>query len=306
MFTLAAVVAVVAVEALPFKVAVIVPAEKFPDASRRTIWLAVLELVAVIVALFAWLVMVPAVVADVAVEALPDNVAVIVPALKLPEASRATTLDAVFAEVASTAIVPLVVIVPPVRYEPATIEVTVPVVELVPAPIAERNVAASKDETVLSALKRGNVTALGFVIVNRLLPRVVAPKLVRAPPAVEEAVPPLAKATVPLIFAAVRLVKFAPLTAPKDADHVPDVTVPVVVRLEEPASGDAPTVLYEIVRAAEPLNVVPEASPAPPLLKVALLGSEMAVYANEEPFQLRYVPATVGAMTNDVVAAPVW
>ena len=42
----------------------------------------------------------PAVVADVAVEALPDNVAVIVPALKLPEASRATIADAVFRLVA--------------------------------------------------------------------------------------------------------------------------------------------------------------------------------------------------------------
>ena len=202
-----------------------------------------LALVAVMVALFAWLVIEPAVVADVAVEALPDNVAVIVPALKLPEASRATTLEAVLAEVASTAIVPLVVIVPPVRYEPATIEVTVPVVELVPAPMAERNVAASKDETVLSALKRGNVTALGFVIVNRLLPRVVAPKFVRAPDAVEAPEPPLATATVPLKLAAVRLVKLAPLTAPNKPDHVPVVTVPVVVKLVEPAKGEAPTVL---------------------------------------------------------------
>ena len=117
--------------------------------------------------------------------------------------------------------------------------------------------------------------------------------------------PRTAEGIVPDKLPAVRLVKLAPLTAPKDADHVPEVTVPVVVRLEEPASGDAPTVLYEIVRAAEPLNVVPEASPAPPLLKVALLGKEMAVYANEEPFQLRYVPATVGAVINEVVAAPV-
>ena len=205
--------------------------------------MAVLALVAVMVALFAWLVMVPAVVADVAVEALPDNVAVIVPALKLPEASRATTLEAVFVVVASTANVPLVVIVPPVRYVPAVMDVTVPVVELVPAPIAERNVAASKDDTVLSALKRGNVTALGFVIVKRLLPRVVAPRLVRAPGAVEDAVPPLATATVPLKLAAVRLVKLAPLTAPNEPDHVPEVTVPVVVRLDEPAKGEAPTVL---------------------------------------------------------------
>ena len=94
------VVALEAVEALPLRVAVIVPAEKLPEASRRTIVEAVLAVAAVIVALFAWLVIVPAVVADVAVEALPDNVAVIVPALKLPEASRATMADAVFKLVA--------------------------------------------------------------------------------------------------------------------------------------------------------------------------------------------------------------
>jgi hypothetical protein len=41
-----------------------------------------------------------ALVADVAVEALPDNVAVIVPAEKLPEASRATIVETVFALVA--------------------------------------------------------------------------------------------------------------------------------------------------------------------------------------------------------------
>ena len=44
-------------------------------------------------------------VAVVAVVALPLNVAVIVPAAKLPEASRATTLEAVFVVVASTAAV---------------------------------------------------------------------------------------------------------------------------------------------------------------------------------------------------------
>ena len=47
------VVALEALEALPLKVAVIVPAEKLPEASRSTIWLAVLELEAVMVALFA-------------------------------------------------------------------------------------------------------------------------------------------------------------------------------------------------------------------------------------------------------------
>ena len=44
----------------------------------------------------------PAVVAVPALVALPLNVAVIVPALKLPEASRATTFEAVLADVAST------------------------------------------------------------------------------------------------------------------------------------------------------------------------------------------------------------
>lgn len=74
----------------------------------------------------------------------------------------------------------------PVRVRPLTVPVpatlvTVPVVELVPAPIALRKVAASKAETVLSALKRGNVTALGLVIVKRLSPSVVDPSEVRAP-----------------------------------------------------------------------------------------------------------------------------
>lgn len=62
----------------------------------------------------------------------------------------------------------------------------------VPAPIALRKVAASKVETVLSALKRGKVTALGLVRVNKLPPTVVAPRLVRASPAVVALVPPLA------------------------------------------------------------------------------------------------------------------
>lgn len=57
-------------------------------------------------------------------------------------------------------------------------EVTVPVVEDVPAPMAVLKVAASKAETVLSKLNLGNVTADGLVRVNRLPPTVVAPKLV--------------------------------------------------------------------------------------------------------------------------------
>lgn len=55
--------------------------------------------------------------------------------------------------------------------------------------------------------------------------------------------PKTADGIVPDKLPAVRLVKFAPDTAPNDADQVPEVTVPVVVRLEEPANGEAPTVL---------------------------------------------------------------
>ena len=59
-------------------------------------------------------------VAVVAVEALPVKAAVIVPAEKFPEPSRATTLEAVLAEVASTVAVtaaePLKLV--PVRYVP--------------------------------------------------------------------------------------------------------------------------------------------------------------------------------------------
>jgi hypothetical protein len=97
------------------------------------------------------------------------------------------------------------------------------------------------------------------------------------------------------------LVKLAPLTAPNDPDHVPDVIVPVVVKLEDPANGEAPTVLYEMVLAVEPLKVVPEASPVPPLLNVTEFGVEIAEYVNAEPFQPKYVPAVVGATINEVV-----
>jgi hypothetical protein len=86
--------------------------------------------------------------------------------------------------------VPVVVMVPPVIAPEVAIEVTVPVVLEVPAPIAVRNDAASKDETVLSALNLGKVTALGLEMVNRLAPRVVAPRLARPVDAVRPVEPP--------------------------------------------------------------------------------------------------------------------
>ena len=102
--------------------AVIVPAEKLPEPSRATIVDAVLALVAldvtVNVAALDWLavkvcdpdkpvpdtfnVNVPlfTLAAVVAVDALPFKAAVIVPAVKLPDASRATMVEAVLADVA--------------------------------------------------------------------------------------------------------------------------------------------------------------------------------------------------------------
>lgn len=92
--------------------------------------------------------------------------------------------------VLANAIVPELVIVPPERPVPAVIDVTVPVVEEVPAPIAVLNVAASKVDTVLSALIRKKVTADGLVSVNRFEPTVVAPSEVRPVEAVKPVAPP--------------------------------------------------------------------------------------------------------------------
>ena len=125
-------VAVVADVALPLNVAVIVPALKLPEASRATTLdtvfadvastakvravepLKVPPLVKKLPAVSAAAVAL-AVVAVVAVVALPLNVAVMVPAEKLPEPSRATTLLAVFAVSASTA---HVVAAEPLKFDP--------------------------------------------------------------------------------------------------------------------------------------------------------------------------------------------
>jgi hypothetical protein len=120
-------VAVVAVEALPLSDPVIVPAVKLPEASRFTIVEAVFRFVAALAAFapdatlaadtpptaettVAACVPVtsPAkeplkLVADVAVDALPLSEPVIVPAVKLPDASRFTIVEAVFRFVAALA-----------------------------------------------------------------------------------------------------------------------------------------------------------------------------------------------------------
>jgi hypothetical protein len=84
--------------------------------------------------------------------------------------------------------------------------VTVPVVLLVPAPMAVLKSLSDSADTVLSALTRRKRIADGLVSVNRFEPTVVAPKLVLAFVFVVAPVPPLAIATVPVTLAAVPVV----------------------------------------------------------------------------------------------------
>ena len=55
--------------------------------------------------------------------------------------------------------------------------------------------------------------------------------------------PSTADGIVPVKLPAVKLVKLAPEIGPNEPDHVPDVIVPVVVKLDEPDKGEAPIVL---------------------------------------------------------------
>lgn len=90
--------------------------------------------------------------------------------------------------------VPDVVIGEPLIVKPvgtvADTLVTVPVVELVPAPIAVLKSAADKEDTVLSAFILGNVTADGFVRVKKLWPIVDPPRLERPVAAFKFVEPP--------------------------------------------------------------------------------------------------------------------
>ncbi len=127
---------------------------------------------------------------------------------------------------------------------PATDETEPPPV---PAPIAVRKVAASREDTVLSALNRGNVTALGLVIVYRLPPSVVAPKLVRAAAAVVAAEPPLAMGRVPVTpvvkgrpVAFVNVAEVGvPNTGVTSVGLVDKTTLPVPVEVETPVPPEA-------------------------------------------------------------------
>lgn len=182
-------------------------------------------------------------------------------------------------------------------------EVTVPLP--VPAPIALRKVAASKAETVLSALKRGNVTADGLVIVKRLSPSVVEPSDVRAPEAVVAFVPPLAIGSVPETC----VVRLTPESVP------PRVRLPLVVTV--PVSVIPLTVPVPLTEETDPLPVptatpltyspvaliVPEPCPPPvgdPTCKPPVgLSDVISVFAPEAA-----APRFVRAFAADVAPVP--
>jgi hypothetical protein len=73
-----------------------------------------------------------------------------------------------------------------------------------------------------------------------------------------------------------------------DMPHVPEAPDPVV--------DGAPTVLYEIVRAVEPLKVEPDVAPVPLLLIVSALATDPA-----EPLMLPLI-AVPGIVVEDVTA----
>ena len=161
----------------------------------------------------------------------------------------------------------------PVRVNPLTVPVpptlvTVPVVLDVPAPIAVLNVAASKADTVLSALILGNVMAVGLANVKKLPPTVVAPKLVLATGAVVAPVPPLPTATVPVTFEAVPVVFWL------SVGNVQFVRVPLDgVPNAPPFTTNAPTepvLTPKAVATPVPVVMVDGATPAPPPTTKAL------------------------------------
>ena len=83
--------------------------------------------------------------------------------------------------------------------------------------------------------------------------------------------------------------------------QVPLEMVPKVVIEVEPAKGAAPIELYEIVFIAEPLNVFPETSPEPILLKVKafVVLTEILIF----PLPSNDVPLIVTGVANLVAVA---
>ena len=149
---------------------------------------------------------------------------------------------------------------------PATEETDPPPV---PAPMAVRKSAALKDDTVLSALNRGNVTALGLLMMNRFAPSVVAPKFVRAVAAVVAAEPPLAMGSVPVTPVVrgrpVAFVSVPEVGVPKigvtSVGLVDRTTLPVPVEVVTPVPPEATGRAVPSVREFSQLSCVPTSVP---------------------------------------------
>ena len=84
---------------------------------------------------------------------------------------------------------------------------------------------------------------------------------------------------VPAVVALAAVVALVALVALVAVAALPVILIPQVPDALVPSVFGAPIVLYEIVLAAEPSNVVPEAAPDPPLLNVTALVTEPAVVA---------------------------
>ena len=97
-------------------------------------------------------------------------------------------------------------------------------------------------------------------------------------------VAPLADPEPPLLIVSALLTLPAIFDVPATIFHVPVAFAPVVL--------GAPMVLYEIVTAPLPLNVLPLAAPEPPLLIVSALDTDPALPAvNDAAVPVRPVPA---------------
>lgn len=153
-------------------------------------------------------------------------------------------------------------------------EVTVPTVELVPAPIAVRKSEAFKAETVLFALKRGNVTASGLVRINILPPTVVAPSSVRAPEAVVAFVPPLAIGSVPETC----VVRLTPESVPPRVSEPDVVTVPVSVR---PLTVPVPPTEFTVPAPRLDRAVGASTAPVPPLVTARAVPDQLELLIDE-------------------------
>jgi hypothetical protein len=192
----------------------------------------------------------------------------------------------------------------------------------VPAPIAVRKLAASRAETVLSALTRRKLIAPGFVRVKRFEPTVVAPRLVRAPAAVVAPVPPEAngRAWVRVKLLIVVVAKVAPpaiVTAPLKAAFW-SVVVPVRAGATEKTALPEPvSFVSELASSAEVIEeaAVPKSVPevgrvtfvTPVVVRVRLLAPErMKLLAPKVMVDGRIgVPVKVGEVAKTRLPEPV-